>query len=268
MATSTQPDLWTLALDEPHIGPADLADALEREACRGSLDFRTRLLIRDSLDALRQAWGEQRLAEWLSHSKQSDLLNLIWRDRLAPPGFPSLCQRIMEPTRTDVVLQFLRELGQNLDEPVAISVGGSVALILAGVLSRRTEHIDVVDEVPVHIRGRHELLANLARRYSLRLADFQSHYLPGGWEKRLVSLGTFDQLQVRLVHPGDVFFSKLLSNREKDKDDLRVLTARTDKAAIIALRRDAAGALVRGESLRKQAEKNWHVLYGEPLPEA
>jgi hypothetical protein len=43
--------LWELVWGKPWIDPARLAEALDREA-RPGLDYRTRLLIRDSANAL------------------------------------------------------------------------------------------------------------------------------------------------------------------------------------------------------------------------
>ena len=40
------------------------------------------------------------------------------------------------------MLQFLRELGSHVAQPAAISIGGSIALILSTNLSRRTEKLD------------------------------------------------------------------------------------------------------------------------------
>jgi hypothetical protein len=266
MVSPAHPDLWTLALDEPQVGPSELADAIEREAGRQPLDFRTRLLIRDSVAALGVAWGQERVAQWLAGSPQRRALEEIAKSQLGPPGFSLLHHRIMEPTRTESVLQFFRELGQSIGTPVTVAVGGSVALILAGVLSRRTEDIDIVDEVPVQIRSEHVLLDELARRYGLKLTHFQSHYLPAGWESRLHRLDSFGRLEVRLVDPCDIFVGKLFSKREKDLDDLRVLAGRIDKQAIVQRVRDAAGAFMGDDDLRRQGEKNWYILHGEALP--
>lgn len=265
-SASEKHDLWTLALDRLQIGPAELADAIESEADHDPLDFRTRLLIRDGMDALRNTWGEQRLAQWLSKSARSEVLSRIRHDQLGPAGFSTLAHRIMEPTRTETVLQFLRELGQSLQTPASITIGGSVALILCDLLSRRTEDIDVVDEVPVQIRSEHELLLALARRYGLMLTHFQSHYLPDGWESRIHELGTFGRLTVRLVDSCDIFIGKLFSKREKDRDDLRTLAARLDKSAIVRRFNESAGSFLRDDLLRTDGEKNWYVLFGEPLP--
>jgi len=266
MVKASHPNLWSLALDRRWIDSHGLADAVEHEAENASLDFRTRLLIRDSLSALGSFWGPSRLENWLVKSPRQDVLRNISGEDLGPPGFSRIIQRIMEPTRPETVLQLLRELGQSIREPQSIIIGGSIALILPGVLSRHTEDIDLVDEVPLQIRSEHALLAELARRYGLGLTHFQSHYLPTGWESRLHWLERLGQLEVRLVDSKDIFVGKLFSKREKDRDDLRVLATQLDKSAITRLLLDC-GQSLRGEpELEKQAEKNWYVLYGEPLP--
>ena len=63
----------------------------------------------------------------------------------------------------------------------------------------------------------------LAVRYKLGLAHFQSHYLPKGWEPRTQSIGRFGQLDVFATDVYDVLLSKLFSKRTKDRDDLRAL---------------------------------------------
>src|SRR5438552_3985685 len=91
--------------------------------------------------------------------------------------------------------------------PYVASTDYSAALILQGYLSRATDDIDVVDEVPAEIRSLHALLQDLRKRYGFHLAHFQSHYLPTGWEQRLHSLEPFGNLQIHLVDIYDVFLS-------------------------------------------------------------
>jgi hypothetical protein len=172
------PELWAMALDQPQIDPTDLCGAIERELGRGQPDFRTRLLVRDAVSALARALGAQRVNAWIERSPHGAEIQAIARADLGPPGFPSLAERLMESTKAETVLQFLRELGQGVTRPAHLAIGGSTALILGANLSRRTEDIDVVDEVPVEIREQHALLDGLARRYGLRITHFQSHYLP------------------------------------------------------------------------------------------
>jgi hypothetical protein len=266
MVSQAQADLWTLVLDRPLIASKELAEALRREVHRQPLDFRTRLLIRDSLAALGSAWGEERFSRWFSAAPEHDALDDIRRSSLGPAGFPSLIHRTVEPTQTDKVLQFLRELGQALPKPATIAAGGSIALMLAGVLTRRTEAIDIIDEVPIEIRSEHELLNQLAKRYALQLTRFQSHYLPTGWASRLKSFGMFGRLEVQLVDEYDVTLSKVFSAREKDRDDFRILVPVLDKQVLTRRLIDTTKSLQQEEQLRRQAEKNWYIVFGEPLP--
>jgi hypothetical protein len=218
------------------------------------------------LQALKSAWGEDRFLVWLAGSSCQQALLEISNEDMGPPGFPSLANRIMEPTRTNTVVQFLRELSQNVGAPTTITIGGSVSLILVGMLTRKTDDIDVVDEVPVHIRSQHDLLESLAKRYGLRLTHFQSHYLPRGWDTRAHIFMTFRTLEVRLVDPCDIFLSKLFSPREKDRDDLRELARCLDKQSVADGLIKTAAALAKEEKLRQNAERNWFVVYGESLP--
>src|SRR5262249_15572302 len=145
-------DLWSLVLDQKFVAPMELAEAVEDQANQGILDFRTRLLIRDSLDALQRHWGQERLAAWLEGCPVGERIRSIWHEELGAPGFPFLREQLMEPTRPETIRAFLRELGLQVHQPVRFPIGGSGALILAGYLSRRTQDLDVVDEVPREIR--------------------------------------------------------------------------------------------------------------------
>lgn len=266
MTETVAESIWSLVLGRPQIDPAELATALEREAAQGDLDFRTRLLIRDSLDALAGQWGCDRVGDWLGGLPAGQRLQAIWRSDLGPCGFPTISRRIMNVTRADTVLQFLREVSLHVTKPTRFVIGGSIALILAGTLSRHTEDIDVVDEVPGEIREQHELLEQLAGRYGLQLTHFQSHYLPAGWQDRVHSLGNFGPLEVSVVDVLDVFVGKLFSAREKDRDDLRALAPQLGKAAISGRLLAAGGPLLAEAELQKHACENWYVLYGESLP--
>jgi len=261
-----QNDLWSLTLGRPQIDPKALALALEHEASQKDLDYRTRLLIRDSLDALAQYWGLDRFDVWLNQSPQRAELEQIRRSGFERPGFPTLHQRLMNTTEPETFRQFLRELGERVPRPARIQIGGSGALILAGNLSRRTDDLDVVDEVPAEIRSQHDLLDELASRYGLRLTHFQSHYLPSGWQQRVLSLGAFGRLDVFSVDPLDIFVGKLFSARTKDLDDLRVLAPQFDNSKVVERLRSSAGALRNEQKLAADAQRNWYILFGEPLP--
>jgi hypothetical protein len=218
------------------------------------------------MEALKSYWGRERLAQWLAACPERTTIETIGQEDLGEQGFPSLRERIMDKTDPEDVRQFLREVGTELHRPVQVVIGGVVALILPGLVSRATEDIDIVDEVPGEVQSLHSLLARLQKRYGLQLTHFQSHYLPAGWDQRLHSLGSFGQIRVFLVDAYDVFLSKLFSAREKDRDDLRVLVRQLDKDMLVRRLRDTTTALRTDLKYLPLAEKNWYILYGEPLP--
>jgi hypothetical protein len=259
-------DLWSLILDRHQLDPDDLAGAVQDQAARHELDYRTRLLIRDSVIALENHWGEKRLMAWLGCCPARERIESILREDLGEPGFPSLSKRIMETTRPERVREFFRELGMHVHQPLRLYVGGSIALIMPGYLSRTTEDIDLVDEVPAELRSQRDLLEQMTERFDLHLAHFQSHYLPVGWQDRAHSLGSFGPLQVYLVDVYDVFLRKLFSIRIKDRDDLRMLKPQLDKEILIRRLEETTASMLAAPPLRQRAADNWYILYGEALP--
>lgn len=259
-------DLWSLTFGRSQIDPEQLAAALEREAARESLDYRTRLLIHDSMDGLARHWGPERFEAWLAASGARSPLEEIRRFPFEECGFPSLPDRIMEPVHPQIVHQYLRDLGQRLQHGARLELGGSIALILNGSLSRSTEDIDVVDEIPAEIRQQRDLLDRLQEEYGLRLTHFQSHYLPSGWAERVRSLGRFGRLDVFLIDPLDIFVGKLFSGRAKDFGDLRAMLGQLDESQIRQRLRASAGALLKEPQLAEHARRNWNVLFGDELP--
>jgi hypothetical protein len=255
-----------LACSGRPIDSSELAAAVEEQSTEESPDFRTRLLIRDSLNALLEFWGREKFTSWLSRSAAQERLDAIRSSDLGPPGFSTLVHRVMDTTRPQLFLQFFRDLGSRVRAPMKLDVGGSTSLILAGALSRHTEDIAVVDEVPSPLRVQHELLDELARSYGLTLAHFQSHYLPTGWQTRMRSLGRFGEIDVFLVDVYDVLLSKLFSTRRKDLDDLRAAMPRLDKQTLESRLQQHAGALLGEPQLAENAKRNWYIVYGEPLP--
>jgi hypothetical protein len=225
------------------------------------------LLIHDSVEALRAFWGQDRFQHWLGQCDKQERITGIVAEKFDEIGFPSLGRRIMAKTTGEQIEQYLRELGTRLHRPAVVNLGGSAALILGDFLSRHTEDIDVVDEVPAEIRGMHRELEQLKNRYGLYLAHFQSHYLPAGWQNRLHSREPFGKIQVFLVDVYDVFLSKLFSGREKDRDDLRILAPQLDRDAIIRKLMETTANLQSEAKLKKHAEENWYILFGDPLPQ-
>ncbi len=260
-------DLWGIYYTRQHLDPGDLTQAIEDQVRSGDLDYRTRLLIRESLDALRAYWGEQRLANWIGASPVREALQKICEEHFEEEcGFRSLRRRVMDVTRPETVKEFFREIGRHLNKPLRIEVGGSIACILTGYLSRKTEDVDVVNEVPAEIRSQHKLLEQLHERYDLEMGHFQSHYLPSGWQARLHSQAPFGPLQVYLVDVYDVFLSKLVSIREKDKSDLSRLKPQLDKDILTRRLKETMQSMLAAPDLNERAKENWYILFGEPLP--
>lgn len=259
-------DLWSLALDHHQIDPADLAEAIVDQVESGDLDFRTRLLIRDGLNALEDYWGRTRLQDWLGACPIRQAIQAIWNEDLGKTGFRFLKGQLMEITKPEEVRQMLQELGDRLHGPVTIQIAGSIALILKNYLSRQTTDVDIVNEVPKEIRSLGDFLKRLEKRYRLDLGHVQSHYLPQGWEQRIHGLGPFGKLRVYLVDRYDVGLSKLFSDREKDLDDLRFLLPQLDKELLVHKLRETCGGFLASPIEREKAVNNWRILFQEPLP--
>jgi hypothetical protein len=75
-----------------------------------------------------------------------------------------------------------------------------------------------------------------------------------------------DNLDVLLVDELDLAIGKLFSNREKDRDDLRVLAGQIEKQALVDRLRLAGQGHLAEPALRQHGEKNWYILFGDALP--
>lgn len=263
MSVGSELDLWSLVRRPGKIDVRALWDALAHIAPDATLDYRTRLLAHEALEALAARRGKERLRNDLAALPNGRLLVSLWESRFDEEGFPSLRTHLVEATTPDDILRMLRDLGQRLREPAQIVVGGSAALMLARLLLRQTEDIDVVDEVPSAIRADPALVDELAARHKLRLAHFASHYLPDGWATRLTDLGSFGRLDVKLVDPLDVLCGKLFSRRIKDFEDLQAAWASLDADALRDRLRSSTAGLRSDPDLADVAAKNWYVLSGE-----
>jgi hypothetical protein len=266
-------ELWAVARSGTQVDAEALARAVEEaiESPADALDYRTRLLIRDSLRALRAHWGRDDFESWLHRSPRGAALDQLcqsspMRSAADDEGFPTLKRRIVNAIKPETVIQLLRELSTHVAQPTRLVIGGSIALLIDGHLSRHTDDIDVVDELPAALRSHPELLENLAARYGLRLAHFQSHYLPSGWEERVRSIDVFGRLTVMSVDPYDVFVGKLFSVREKDRDDLRAVAPGLDRGILLERVARTTADLRKEPRLAGAATQNWFVLFGEPLP--
>jgi hypothetical protein len=266
MALQTQ-DLWTLTRGRPQVDATDLAEAVIVQADEEDLDYRTRLLIRDSLDALQDYWGCDRFQHWFAQVSNSSRLKAIYEEEYDKVGFPSLRKRLMDKTTPELIRQFLEHVGRVIRHETRVFIAGSGALILPGYLSRHTDDIDLIDEVPKEIRENHQVVQELQDDYGLHLGHVQSHYFPSGWINRVHSLGSFGRLQVFLVDVYDVFLSKLFSARIKDMGDMRELVPQLDKATLILNFKETCEPFLAVDRFRQIAQDNWQILFGEALPQ-
>jgi hypothetical protein len=249
-----------------------LARAVESAAISPDpLDYRTRLLLRDSLRALEKHWGSDRFNRWLRASARHADIELAIEPVFFDPeercGFSTLERRVMDVVQPERIEALLRNVAKYISKPTRIVIGGSAALILAGRLSRATDDVDVVDEVPAELRDQHQVLDDLIDVYQLRLAHFQSHYLPSGWENRIHSIGIWGNLTAFAVDAIDIFVGKLFSVRKKDRSDLVVLLKVLDRDVIRHRARESTTVLRSDPRLLDAAQENWFILFGEQLPD-
>jgi hypothetical protein len=262
--------LWNL-LARPTIDPRSLARAIETVVGEPNLDWRTLQLVKEGWVALEQSIEPGLLTNYLRVHTSIQVAEAI-RARTDDAGnshcevkFPSLKERLMTHLSPTTIRQFLRELGTAIAHPATITMGGAASLVLRGLLSRATEDVDVVDEVPAEIRDEREILQNLSARYGLRMTHFQSHYLPRGWESRTIDFGTFGKIQVRLVDALDIIAGKVFSARPKDLDDFRLLSLNLNKEQLRQRVLQGSTSLTSSDQNRRQAITNWYIVYGDDL---
>lgn len=260
--------LWAVTRRGRPIDARRLLDALANvdAADVERADERTKMLVRDAAAALRRF-----PATAPDHAARLDRLPPF----AAPSadcgdvGFPSLELRMIEPTDPDVLFQMLRDLGQRVRTRCSLTVGGSLALMVDGLIARQTDDVDVVDELPEAIRSDHALMHEITRRYGLKLAHFQSHYLVDGWQQRVRSLGVFGSIAAFRVDPIDVLVGKLFSARTKDVDDVRLALPLVDRQAFVDRLSTTTARWRADEKLHAAAVSNWYVITGEAsLPPA
>jgi hypothetical protein len=134
------------------------------------------------------------------------------------------------------------------------------------LLNRRTQDLDFVDEVPKEVRDLGPKLHEIEKQHRLEVGHVQQHYFPSGWDKRLHSQPEFGRLRVFLVNAYDIFLSKLSSIREKDKQDLEVLAKLLNKDTLTTRFKETCRSFLAAPDLSERREKNWYVLFDEPLP--
>src|SRR5438128_2178465 len=108
-------DPWELVWGQPYINAARLAAAIETDLERLSdPDFRTRLLTRDGLRALRRFWGQKPFRHWLAQSSAGKKMQTILREKLGKPGFHSIGRRLVASVHLRDLQQVLQLLGERI----------------------------------------------------------------------------------------------------------------------------------------------------------
>lgn len=263
---ASAPDLWTLARLQPQIDPTDLSAAIVQQVQCKDLDYRTRLLVRDSIDALRSYWGDSRFGGWIGTCPYRQEIEAICGEAFDEVGFPSLRKRLMDAKTPDQIRAYLEALGRRIRKGSTIYIAGSCALILPGHMVRGTDDIDIVDEVPPEIREEHQLLDELEQGFGLHLGHVQRHYFPFGWQDRARFFGDFGKLRVYLVDVYDIVLGKLFSTRIKDLTDLRTLVPQLEKDVLVRRLSETCSEFLGLDRLKQLATDNWAVLFREELP--
>jgi hypothetical protein len=265
MASVAQtPDLWHFVQSQHWLDPDDLFESAIHQAHLNNNDYRTRLLIRDSLQALGQHWGEPVLLEHLKHPDATPAIAVL-HEEFERPGYPSLKHRLVKPMNPEFFDRVFRKIGDRIRKEITIPIGGSTSLILQGMLRRATEDIDIVDEVPAEIRNDHAFLELLESDSKIIIAHFQRHYLPMRWENRTQWYGVFGSLTVTLVDAHDIFLSKLFSIRSKDMLDMEIILPQLDRTIILNRLKNDCASLLSNETYRDRATNNWYILTGDRL---
>jgi len=173
----------------------------------------------------------------------------------------------MEKTEPELIRQFLEHLGRSIHRPTRVDIAGVIPCIMLGYLARHTDDVDLIDEVPEVLRNNQALLQELQDSYGLELTHVRWHYYPSGWRDRIHHLGTFGRLEAYLLDVYDVFLSKLFSARIKDMGDLRMLKLQLDRALLVDKLKTTCAAFMTDPRLLQIAKDNWHILFGEDLPQ-
>lgn len=265
MRPATQPrfSAWQLVHNGGQIDAATFLDALADPSVALAGDVRSQLLVRDGLRAIGRLWLPSRLARRIDQYPTADRLRLLQDALPGERGFWMLGERIVDSLDPKMALDMLRELGTRVARPATITIGGSIALILERILVRQTDDVDVVDELPEAVRTEYALLDELTSRYKLKIAHFQSHYLPDGWRSRTHSLGRFGKIDVHVVDAVDVLTGKLFSRRTKDLDDLREALPRINMEDFRRRIQNSTTGYRNDPHSLPNGVRNWYILTGE-----
>src|SRR5262249_15476666 len=142
-------DPWKLVWGQPYIDSRRLAAAIEKDLQENaSPDFRTRLLVRDAVRALRGFWGAGKFRRWLAASRVASRIDAILSEGLGKPGFRNIRRRLVPGIGTAELEQIFTLLGECVHDRVEVNIAGSIPTLIEGLTARPTDDIDIVNEVP------------------------------------------------------------------------------------------------------------------------
>ncbi len=259
-------DPWRLVWGQPYIDSRTLAAAIEQDLERDPHpDFRTRLLVRDAVVALRSYWGARRFSQWLEASPVGPQIRRILDEDLGEAGYSTIRRRLVDSIDSTQLSQIFEMLGRGIHGQVEVHIAGSIPTLIKGLTARPTIDIDFVDEVPAEIRSQRAVLRRIETEFGLKLTHAQSHYLPAHWRDRRQWLGNFGELRVYVVDEYDIFVGKLSRKKAKHQDDLRVLALALGKETAQHRLLTDGKAFLDDPKLRPQILENWRFIFQQPL---
>jgi hypothetical protein len=132
----------------------------------------------------------------------------------------------------------LTRLGSTLREPASLTLGGSAALLLTGMLDRLTDDGDVVESSVDFGRlldavRTVEVVEQTPSGWLNTSIQAYTHVLPDDFRTRLVRLPLLQQLDVSVLGRSDVILMKVYAHRPRDLQDLLAVTPTPEELAFV-----------------------------------
>jgi hypothetical protein len=132
----------------------------------------------------------------------------------------------------------LTRLGSTLREPASLTLGGSAALLLTGMLDRLTDDGDVVESSVDFGRlldavRAVEVAEQTPSGWLNTSIQAYTHVLPDDFRTRLVRLPPLQRLDVSVLSRSDVILMKVYAHRPRDLQDLLAVTPSPEELAFV-----------------------------------
>jgi hypothetical protein len=141
----------------------------------------------------------------------------------------------------------LTRLGSTIREPASLTLGGSAALLLTGLLDRLTDDGDVVESSVDFGRlldaiRTVEVIEQAPPGWLNTSIQAYTHVLPADYRTRLIRLPPLERLDVSLLGRPDVILMKVYGHRSRDLQDLLAVAPRADELAFVEQQLPLIGA--------------------------